>query len=165
MKGKRRTSIWVNPTLVLQMQAKGIDISSFVNRAMALFLEVPEDPREILIKQQTEYVVTQLRATYMHEMNTILKQHNEQQQVQDLERARADQRSAELLSFGELLQKTTCWKQIRRALLDKNHDSNYWDLALDEMNKMDGDRWDGITLWNTAIDWYAKFGKLQRSSA
>jgi len=160
---KVRRSVWIDPHALLLFQAKGLKLSPFVNNVIAMFLDLPPDPRERILKEKSDEVVLRLRSSYEHELRLRIREYEQQQQVQDLDRAAADKRSAELLHVGELLQRTTCWSQVQRALQDQDSDSEYWEIAVHEVNGMDGDRWDSTRLWNTAIDWYARYGKGQHA--
>ena len=156
---KVRRCFWVDDNLFMLITAKGVDPSTLINKFFAGFLDLPDDPRENFIRAKTEEQVIRLRITYEQLIRDRIRQSAAQQAVQDLDRAAADKRSAELLHVGELLQRTTCWTQVLRALQDKDSDSEYWEIAVHEVNGMDGDRWESTRLWNTAIDWYARYGK------
>jgi len=160
---KVRRCFWVDDTAFLMLQGKCIDPSTLINQIITLFLNLPEDPREKLVKEQSEEVMIRLRIQYEREIRDRIRESAAQQAVQDLDRAAADKRSAELLHVGELLQRTTCWTQVLRALRDQDSDSEYWEIAVHEVNGMDGDRWESTRLWNTAIDWYARYGKGQHA--
>jgi hypothetical protein len=149
----------VDDTAFLMLQGTGVDPSTLINRIIALFLKLPDDPREKLVQEQSEEIMIRLRIQYEREIRDRIMEQATKQAAQDLDRVAADQRAAELLSFGELLQKTTCWMQIHRALQDGNYDSDYWEIALMEINAADGDKWDSTRLWNNAIEWYNRFGK------
>ena len=160
---KVRRCFWVDDNLFMLITAKGVDPSTLINKFFAGFLDLPDDPRENFIRAKTEEQVIRLRITYEQLIRDRIRQSATQQVVQDLDRAAADKRSAELLHVGELLQRTTCWTQVLRALKDQDSDSEYWEIAVHEVNGMDGDRWESTRLWNTAIDWYARYGKGQHA--
>ena len=156
---KIRRCFWVDDNLVMLITAKGVDPSTLINKFFAGFLDLPDDPRDNFIRAKTEEQVIRLRISYEQLIRDRIREHGAQQLTQDLDRARADQRAAELLGLGEMLQKTTCWFKIHQALRDLDPDSNSWTIALHEVNEMDGNSWDFARLWNTAVDWYKQYGK------
>jgi len=160
---KIRRCFWVDDNLIMLITAKGVDPSTLINKFFAGFLDLPDDPRDNFIKAKTEEQVIRLRIQYEQLIRDRIREHATQQQVQDLDRARADQRAAELMGLGELLQKTTCWTKIRQALADQDPDSDYWQIALHEVNEMNGDGWDFTRLWNMAISWWTQYGKAQHA--
>jgi hypothetical protein len=153
---KRRTSFWVDPNLILMMNSKGIEVSAFLNRAMILFLELPDDPREALLKKKTEDVVSTLRSTYVRELRESLKTFALQNQEKNQEILRKEAYQEKLFEIGDLLNKTSCFPRIIESLSDRNAEASCWDTAVFEINSKNGTRYEFVELWNLAIDWYLK---------
>ena len=74
---KKPTSVYIDSDLVMAMNARGIELSPWINRAMALYLDVPEDPKDELIKKKTEMVVSTLLLRYEQEVRERIKEHAE----------------------------------------------------------------------------------------
>lgn len=161
---KVRRCFWVDDSAFLMLQGKCIDPSTLINRIITLFLDLPEDPREKLLLEKSEEVMIRLRIQYEREIRDRIRESATQQQVQDLAKTAADQRSAELLEFGADLRKIPCFPKLLQVLGERNTDSNYLQVALVEFNQINGCRLEDYDLWNTALAWYDKFGKLEQAA-
>ncbi len=141
------------------LQSKGIDPSTLINRVVTLFLDLPEDPAEKLVRIQSEEIMIRLRIQYEQEIRDRIRESATQQQVQDLERARAEQRIEQLLKFGELLQQNQRRDRVMQALRGQDYEAPVWDNVLEEINRVNGGKWTLETLQSTAIDWWKRYGQ------
>jgi hypothetical protein len=151
--------VWIEERSLLLLQMRGMTPTSVLSKVLPGFLELPEDPGELLIKKQTEEVVLRLRSTYEREIRDRIRESTAQQQVQDLERARADQQAQELLKLGNLLQQTQRWDRAREALQCQDYEAPVWENVLDEINRMNGGKWTFDKLQSTAIEWWRRYGQ------
>lgn len=105
-----------------------------------------------------------LRIQYEREIRDRIRESATQQQAQDLAKTAADQRSAELREFGTDLKKISCFPRFLQDLEERNTDSDYLQIALAEFNRVNGCRLEDYDLWNTALAWYDKFGKIEQAA-
>ena len=158
MKGKRRTSVWVDPQLVLLMQNQGIDISSFLNRAMALFLDLPEDPREKLIREKSEKLVHKLLCSYNTDLKESLAEAQRKEAELHPEKLRELALQKQLFHIGDCLKETSVYGKLLKSLMKKNPDIAPWEIALKEINSSNGNKYSEVELWNLSLDWYKNIG-------
>jgi hypothetical protein len=158
---KVRRCVWIEERSLLLLQMRGMTPTSILSKILPVLLELPEDPSEALIKKQTEEVVLRLRSTYERELRDRIRDHTAQQELKDLDRAVADQRVREVLSFGDMLQKTTCWPRVQTALQDLDAEAPCWEIATREIQVLSGNGkdWDVINVWNMSIDWWKRYGR------
>ena len=149
--GKIRTSVWVHPSFILLLNERGLTLSSFLSLALPMFLELPPDPREQLIKADVEKMVLRLRSTYELEIKQIMQEKAEK----DAELIPEKQRISELIQFGDYLQRTKSYPDFRRCLERKDPDDSVLRNITKEINRLNGNEYEEIELWNKAITWYA----------
>ncbi len=154
---KKATSVYIDINLVLAMNARGISLSSWINRAMALFLGVPEDPEDELIKKKTEIVVSTLLLSYESEMRQKMKEHASKSSIQDAEKAKED----ELVRFGESLKKSPDYPIFKKCLVKKDIENEFLGQITQYINKKTGSEYENIEFWNRAITWFQKYGTVQ----
>jgi len=151
-----RKYVWVDPILAQLLTEKGVDLSAFVNKALAGFLDLPEDPTEKLLREGVEKVVSYTRLSYINEIRGRLRDGEQTHLDEDLEKAKQKELIKDLERIGVLLQKTSCYPQIIEALSRGDPESSYWDTALCEINNLNGRQYELHELWNQALDWYYK---------
>lgn len=158
---KVRRSIWIDDRALLLLQGKGINLSTLISKTMLIFLDLPEDPREKIIQDKIKDIAIRLRIQYEEELRARIREFDKQNEVQDLDRAAADQRNGEILNFGDMLQKTTCWPRVQTALQDLDAEAPCWEMATREIQVASGNGkdWDIISVWNMAIDWWKRYGR------
>lgn len=148
---KRRSSVWVNPDLVLMMQSKGIDLSAFLNRAMELFLELPEDPHEQMIKHRTEEIVSKLLLRYAKEMKDCILEKEAREKILNAPKEN-------LRIVGIHIKTSKHNGRLLESLENKDFDEDLWDRACTEINKKNKTKYDSLALFNQGIDWFRTFG-------
>jgi len=153
---KKPTSVYIDSSLVLAMNAKGIEISPWINRAMALFLGVPEDPNDHMIKKKTDVVVSTLLLSYESEIKKRVQEFSKDSDIQD----RVKQHEEELIRFGEYLKKTSAFPVFKLCLKKHDFDDDTLQIVTSEVNRMNGQTYDSMELWNRAVDWYRKYGEV-----
>jgi len=136
--------------------SEGLELTPFVNRCLALFFEVPEDPHDKLIREKSEYFVLRLKQNYEHEVREIIKDHAAQIGLDDV----AKNREQDLIKFGELLQKTSAYPVFKVCLSRHDFDDDTLQIVTSEVNKMNGQKFEMMELWNRAVDWYRKYGEV-----
>jgi hypothetical protein len=152
---KTRTSAWVYPTHILLLNERGLTLSSFLAYALPMFLDLPPDPREQLIKADMEKMVLRLRSTYEFEIKQIVQGKTEK----DAESNREKAKTADLIQFGEYLQRTTAYPVFKSQLMRKYYDDDtILTIVTREINRMNGKTYRENEVWNTAITWYQKYG-------
>lgn len=161
---KVRRCFWVDDRALLLIQAKGVDVSTLINRVMILFAGLPEDPREALIREQSEEIMIRLRISYENEIRARIKKDAAKHQAQDLERARTDQRLADLMSLGDQLKQLSFFDQLERDLMRGDPDTDLWEDAAVIVSTNNPIKYDLGTLWNTAIDWYRQYGRFDHEN-
>jgi hypothetical protein len=149
---------------MLLIQSKGIDPSTLVNRVIALFLDLPEDPREKLIQQQSEEMVIRLRIQYEREIRDRIREYATEQAAHDRDRAARAAAEKPILEFGALLQQTSQYPQALLALQSMRHEAPCWETILDELGARTGRTWEFTEMWNTAIEWYRRYGSRQHAT-
>lgn len=150
----KRTSINIETNLYLMAIDEGIEFTAFFNRCLALFFDVPEDPRLKLVKEKSEYAVLRLKEKYQREIFEIVKDHESQISIKDREKAK----DAELIQFGEYLQKTSAYPIFKNHLVRKDTDDDTLSIITLEMNRMNGRKYSELEIWNTSITWFTKYG-------
>jgi hypothetical protein len=161
---KMRTSIWVDPNLVLLLRTYGLDLSSFVNKALIEFLELPGDPREKLIREKMDDTVLRLRSTYENEMREIMKDYAKNNTSKIAQETRQAEQEKELYSLGENLKSLNFYPKLEKCLKDPDLADDYWDQWVDAaaiISSKNGKKWDENVLWSTALDWWKKYGKAR----
>lgn len=83
-RGKIRTSIWIDPKLILLLNERGIELTRFISLALPAFLELPEDPTEQIIQEKARKAVLRLRSTYEKEVQEIIKNHEIDQKNEEI---------------------------------------------------------------------------------
>jgi hypothetical protein len=151
-----RKYVWVDPYLLRLLDEKGIELSGFVNKSLAAFLDLPEDPTVKLLREKMEESVIRTRLSYMNEIQSRIQIAEQTQTKEDIEKAKQKELIAQLDKFGTLLLRTSCYPKIYRALRDTDPDASCWDIALVEINNMNGNSYTFDEVWNTAIEWYRK---------
>jgi len=150
------TSIRIENNLYLLSVSKGLDMSAFVNRCLALLFDVPEDPFDKLIRERSEYFVLQLKENYNREVRELLKEQSSKSLINDAIKDKEN----DIVQFGELLKKTTSFKIFKNCLSKQDFDEDIVWTVTSEINKMNGRKYETNELWNKAIDWYRHYGKV-----
>lgn len=153
-KDHKRTSINIETNLYLMAVSEGIDFTAFFNRCLALFFEVPEDPRQKLVKEKSEYTVLRLKEKYHKEISEIIQDQKAQSCIQDREKSK-DQ---ELIKFGEYLKTSSAYPVLVKCLERKDFDDDTLSIVTMDMNRNNGNHYEPEQVWNMAIDWYRKYG-------
>lgn len=153
---KKPTSVYIDTNLVLAMNAQGIEISPWINRAMALYLGVPEDPNDHLIKKKTDVVISTLLLSYESEIKKRVQEFTKDSEIQD----KIKQQELDLIQFGEYLKKTTAYPVFKVCLANRDFDDDTLEIVTSEVNKMNGRRYEPMDLWNRAVNWYRKYGQV-----
>jgi len=153
--GCKTTSVNIENNLYAMTIEEGLNLSAFVNRSLALFFEVPEDPRDNLIKEKTQYAVLRLKEKYKREIMGVIKEYESQSKI---DQANQD-RDAELIQFGEYLKRTSAYPIFKVCLSRHDFDDDTLHIVTSEVNKMNGQKYEMIELWNRAVDWYRKYGE------
>lgn len=156
-KGCKTTSVNIENNLYAMVIEEGIELSAFVNRTLALFFEVPEDPRDKLLKEKSQYAVLRLKEKYKREIMGVLKEYESKTALNQA----ASDRESELIQFGEYLKKTSAYPVFELCLKKHDFDDDTLRIVTSEVNKMNGQRYDDIELWNRAVAWYQKYGEVQ----
>jgi hypothetical protein len=133
---------------------KGIDLSTFVNKSLATFLDLPEDPNEKLLREKIDNSVIRLRIQYLNEIRDRIQKVEQTHLVEDIEKAKQKELMAELQKMGEKLQQTSCYGKVLEALKTLDPEAHCWDTALQEINAANGDNYTAEELWNKSIEWY-----------
>lgn len=159
---KMRTSIWVDPNLVLLLRTYGLDLSSFVNKTLVEFLELPADPREKLVNEKIDSTVLRLRSTYENEMREIMKDYARESASKISEENRQSVIDQELYTLGEHLKTLNFYPKLEKCLKDPGLTEEYWDSWIDAsavISSKTGKQHDENNLWNMALQWWQKYGK------
>jgi hypothetical protein len=127
-----------------------------------MFVGIPEDPRDQLIKQQMNETAIRLRISYEQELRSRSSEITQEQHIRDLQLVAANQKSQDLKKFGNNFMDVSCFPQCIRALDDKNYDSDYWEIALAEFNNNNGSHYDESEFWNIALEWYTMMGETEK---
>lgn len=162
--GKVRKGVWIDPYLFDLLQADGIDLTSFVDRALAVYFEVPEDPREALIREKLETVKLRLRSSYEMEMREIIRTQSDQITNEDAEKTREQKKLTELKTLGEYLKGLNFYPKLEKCLRDPDLADDLWDHWIDAaaiISSKNGKKWDENNLWSVALDWWQKYGKAR----
>ena len=154
--GCKTTSVNIENNLYAMSIEEGINLTSFVNRALALFFEVPEDPRDKLIREKTKYSVLRLREKYQKEIVSVIKEYESQSEFDQV----SQEKEEELIQFGNFLKKTTAFPMLKNCLSTRNFNEDTLQIVTSEVNKMNGKEYDTYGLWNKAIEWYRKYGQV-----
>lgn len=157
MVGKVRKCIWADERALLLFEARGLNLSTVVQKIMAGFLDLPDDPREKILTEKIDREVIRLRISYEQEIRDRIRSFDREQRIKENQEAATNQQDQELLEFYRLAKMTSCWSKIKTDLEHKNSDSHYWEIFLREMNEMNGRQWESNDLWNTGISWYQRF--------
>ncbi len=157
----KRTSINIEKNLYLLAVDEGIEFTAFFNRCLALFFDVPEDPRLNLVKEKSEYSILRLKEKYQKEIIGIIKEHESQSSIRDQNAAK----EAELVQFGDYLQRTTLYPAFRLCLERRDPDDKTLSKVTSEINRMNGNHYQEMELWNRAITWYQKYGVVALNEA
>lgn len=160
---KVRRCFWVDDNLFLMISSKGIDPSSLINRFFAGFLDLPEDPRDLLIKQKTEEIVIRLRISYEQELKEAMRQEALKDSIKNQEKAVKEAKDIRLMDLGDLLQELNIYPQLERDLMQKDMESDLWDTALALVNSKSGTQYDLGTLWNTSLEWFKVYGMKKKA--
>lgn len=136
----------------------GVDLSAFLTIALPVFLDLPEDPTERLIKLRVRSSAIRVRSTYINELRDRSTELRDRIAEEEEEIAAQQAAEAPFIEFGQLLQKTSQYPQALVALQTMRHEAPCWDIILDELNSMDGRTWEWSEMWNTAIEWYRRYG-------
>ena len=162
--GKVRRPVWIDPYLSALLLSDGIDLSSFLDRALALYFDVPEDPREALIREKLEAVKLRLRSSYETEMREIIRSQNDQITNEDAEKTRENRKLLDLKTLGENLKSLNFYPKLEKCLRDQSLTEDLWDHWIDAaviLSSKNGKKWDEDMLWNSAIEWWQKYGKAR----
>jgi hypothetical protein len=136
------------------MEEKGVVMSSFINKAMASFLELPDDPTQKLLRENIEHSAIRVRISYLNEIRSRIIESEQQVAQVDREKTKQKELIAELEKVGESLKKTSCYSKVLVALKTLDPEAPCWDTALQEINATNGDTFTADELWNKAIEWY-----------
>ena len=136
------------------MEEKGVVMSSFINKAMASFLELPDDPTQKLLRENIEHSAIRVRISYLNEIRSRIIESEQQVAQVDREKTKQKELIAELEKVGESLKKTSCYSKVLVALKTLDPEAPCWDTALQEFNATNGDTFTADELWNKAIEWY-----------
>ena len=150
----KRTSVNIQNDLYLLAVSEGLDVSAFLNLALAAYFEVPEDPRTKLIREKCTHFVLRIKNRYNSEMKEILAEHASQNTIDEATR----KKDAELVTFGEYLKKSSAFPIFERCLKRKEPEGDILELITLEVNRMNGHTYEEHELWNKAITWYNKYG-------
>jgi|GEM_PF-4970623 len=153
---KIRKHVWVDSNLALMLDDKGIDLSAFLHLAMAKFLDVPEDPTMKLLRENMEMTVDRVRAEYLNQVRVRAGEAEQARSEEDTKKAKQNELTRKLTDLGKKLQRTSCYPKILEALKTMDSEAWCWDVALEELNGMNGDHYEIHELWNLAIEWYRK---------
>ena len=123
---------------------------------MALFLDLPEDPHQKLLREKLENNSIRVRIQYLNELRTRSSELGLAQSEEDLKKAKQNELTQKLTDLGKKLQRTSCYTKILQALKDQDSESWCWDTALREINAMNGDQYGILELWNLSLEWYRK---------
>lgn len=163
MKKDVRISVWLPHELWGLAKAEEINFTSVLNECLSYMLDLPPDPRLEIMKQKMNLAKENLRAKYAQEIAGATLALSEKRMALELERAKIEQRDQYLLDLGKGLQKITSWPHVKRALEEKDAESDHWESALYQVNKLKGFHYKrSDTLWNDALDWWVKFGKTSK---
>jgi len=153
----KRTSVDIDSDLYLLSVSAGISFTPFLNRCLAMFFEVPENPTDKMIREKSEYIVLRLKQNYEREVREILKENASQESVNDAARERED----ELIKFGHQLMKAPSYPAFEKHLKNPDLvDERIMATITSEVNRMNGKKWSDDELWNYAITWWNKYGKV-----
>ncbi len=129
-------------------------MSAFINKAMASFLELPDDPNEKLLRENIEHSAIRVRIQYLNEIRSRITKSEEQAALIDTEKAKQERLVSDLQKVGAMLQRTSCYPKVLEALKILDPEAHCWDTALKEINNMNGDTYTLEELWNKAVEWY-----------
>jgi len=149
--GKVRASAWVDPKLILLLNESGLTLTSFLNRALPIYLDLPEDPRDKLIQEKLDKMVIRLRISYAKEMQAAILESQIENQA-DLE---LQEQQSELLDLGDLLQKMSTYAQIEKDLKNKEPSDELWEDLAAIVSSKTGRELTSHELWNQALQWWA----------
>ena len=152
-RGCKTTSVNIENNLYALSIEEGIELTAFVNRCLALFFEVPENPHDKLIKEKSQYAVLRLKQKYEREIMGVIKEYESQSKMDQA----VQEREAELIQFGEYLKRTSAYPVFKICLLKHDVDEDTLDIVTSEVNKMNGQRYNATDLWNKAINWFKKY--------
>ena len=144
----------MDPNVLLMIDNKGIDLSTFVSKAAAFFLDLPEDPTAKLLRKKIENSAIRTRISYLNEIRSRIIESEQQVAQVDREKTKQKELIAELEKVGESLKKTSCYSKVLVALKTLDPEAPCWDTALQEINATNGDTFTADELWNKAIEWY-----------
>ena len=54
---KMRTSVWIDARKYMLVKNDGIELSSLIDRILDVYYDLPEDPREKLVKEKIDNIV------------------------------------------------------------------------------------------------------------
>jgi hypothetical protein len=153
---KIRKHVWVDSNLALMLDDKGIDLSAFLHLALTGFLEVPEDPTIKLLREGIPKSLDRVRAGYINAIRSRSGELEQAQTKEDIEKAKQKELIARIEKFGEKLQNVSCYARCIAALKTMDPEAHCWDIALRELNSMNGSTYTFDEMWSTAIEWYRK---------
>ena len=154
--GCKTTSVNIENNLYAMSIEEGLNLSAFVNRSLAIFFGVPEDPRDKLIKEKTQYAVLRLKEKYNREIMEVIKDYEASNKLNQV----VEDRESELIQFGEYLKKTSAYPVFELCLKKRDFDDDTLQIVTSEVNRMNGRKYDSMELWNRAVDWYRKYGEV-----
>lgn len=156
-KGCKTTSVNIENNLYAMVIEEGIDLTAFVNRTLALFFDVPEDPRDKLMKEKSQYAVLRLKEKYKREIMGVIKEYSVNSSIAEA----ANEKEQDLIRFGEFLKKTSAYPVFELCLKKRDFDDDTLQIVTSEVNRMNGQKYESMDLWNRAVDWYRKYGEVQ----
>lgn len=151
-----RRLIWIDSNLLEMMTNSGVDLSAFVNKACAVFLDLPEDPTIKLLRENIEKSGIRVRIQYLNQLRDRSYELGVAQSEEDAKKAKQNELTQKLTDLGKKLARTSCYPKIIEALKTMDSEAWCWDVALEEINIMNGDQYEIRELWNLAIEWYRK---------
>jgi hypothetical protein len=151
-----RKYVWIDPYLLRLLDEQGIELSAFVNKSLAAFLDLPEDTTQKLLREKMEESAIRTRLSYMNEIRSRIQIAEQSQTKEDIEKAKQKELIDKLEKFGTLLLRTSCYPKIYQSLKNVDSEASCWDVALAEINNMNGNSYTFNEVWNTAIEWYRK---------
>jgi hypothetical protein len=154
-----RRSYWVDSSLLMMMEDKGVVMSTFINKAMASFLELPDDPNERLLRENINSAAIRVRISYLNEIRDRITKAEMDETQSNAEKAKQKAINQKLMEVGEQLRRTSVYTRIIKALDKLDGEDPIWDTAIEEFNDVNGTDYDFLSLWNLSIAWYKAYGK------
>ena len=125
-------------------------------------LEVQKFEKRVLQKEETlDKKISQVEEKDARYNDKFRKLEDKENKINEL----AKNKDAELVQFGDRLQRTSLYPAFRVCLERRDPDDKTLSKVTSEINRMNGNHYQEMELWNRAITWYQKYGVVALNEA